>query len=263
MLLGDNNGNFTLQTKPAYTGTAAYNAPFGLVVVDVNGDGKLDALTANSYASTVGVLLGNGSGGFTLQTPLPYIGNNSRPVSLAVADVNGDGKLDLLTADYNASKLVVFQGDGSGHFTLQANSPSTGVDTQPVSMVVVDINGDGKPDVLTTNDGSSALSILLNTTGSPLPTRAALPGSRVSVYPNPAHATATLFLTGLPSTATQVQVTLLDATGRAVAHHMLSVTGGSLPLAGLAAGLYVVRMTAQDAGEQTLGELPAQRLSVW
>ncbi|TPG59494.1 hypothetical protein [Hymenobacter nivis] len=90
-----------------------------------------------------------------------------------------------------------------------------------------------------------------------------LPGTRVHLYPNPAHAAATLALAGLPARATHVQLTLLDATGRTVGRHRLGTAGGPLPLAGLAPGLYGVRLTAQDAQGRTLGELPAQRVSVW
>ena len=101
---------------------------------------------------------------------------------------------------------------------------------------------------------SAPLAVVLATQGATV--------QSLRLYPNPAHTAIALSFTGLPATATQVQATLLDATGRTIGQHMLSVTGGNLPLAGLAPGLYVVRLTAQDAQGQGLGELPAQRVSV-
>ena len=103
---------------------------------------------------------------------------------------------------------------------------------------------------------------IYRSTATLLPTRAALPSIRATLYPNPARAAATLVLAGLPATTTQVQATLLDATGRTVGQHTLGAAGGALPLAALAPGLYVVRLAALDAQGRALGELPAQRLSV-
>lgn len=57
-------------------------------------------------------------------------------------------------------------------------------------------------------------------------------------------------------------MTLLDAAGRTVGHYLLAVTGGTLPLAGLLPGLYMVQLAALDAQARGLGELPAQRLSI-
>ena len=64
---------------------------------DVNGDGKLDLISANCNTNTLSVLTNNGSGGFVLATS-PVVGNS--PLVVA-ADVNGDGKLDLISANYN------------------------------------------------------------------------------------------------------------------------------------------------------------------
>ncbi|MGI4866260.1 MAG: FG-GAP repeat domain-containing protein [Janthinobacterium lividum] len=68
-----------------------------MAVADINSDGKPDLLTANYSSSTVGVLLGTGAGIFGAATALS-LGPLSNPDNLAVADVNGDGKLDLLVA---------------------------------------------------------------------------------------------------------------------------------------------------------------------
>ena len=74
-------------------------------MADVNGDGKPDLMVANycgtdnncSTEGSAGVLLGNGDG--TFQTAVTYGSGGLNPLSVAVADVNGDGKPDLLVAN--------------------------------------------------------------------------------------------------------------------------------------------------------------------
>jgi hypothetical protein len=72
--------------------------PNSIVGADVNGDGQPDLLTANYNTSTVGVLLGTGTRSFSAVTTFST-GLASNPLRLAVADVNGDSKPDLLTAN--------------------------------------------------------------------------------------------------------------------------------------------------------------------
>lgn len=131
---------FVLQTPTFSTGGTS---PFGVVVADVNGDGKLDALIANKSTSTLGVLLGAGNGSFALQPNSPSVGSGTNPYGLAVADVNGDGKTDVLLANETTNTLGVLLGDGRGGFAPQANSPSTGAGSRPRSVAVADVNGDG------------------------------------------------------------------------------------------------------------------------
>ena len=88
----------------------------------------------------------------------------------------------------------------------------------------------------------------------------------VALFPNPARSSATLTATGLPATARTVEATLLDAVGRPVRRLTVPATAGAatatVPTAGLAAGLYLLRLEAQDAQGVGLGALPVQRLAV-
>src|SRR5205085_1468407 len=102
ILLGNGNGAF----HSAGTFAVDYR-PYIVVTGDVNGDGKLDLATANWSSGTVSVLLGNGNGTFQTQISVPDNGGGSDPVSLALGDVNGDGKLDLATANYSTNSVGV------------------------------------------------------------------------------------------------------------------------------------------------------------
>ena len=169
VLLG--NGNGTFQTVVTYTtgGSDAYS----VTVADVNGDSKPDLLVASYCANgsncngTVGVLLGNGDG--TFQTPVSYSTGGLNAYSVAVADVNDDGKPDLLVTNDSAVSsagigvLGVLLGNGDGSFQTAMSYASGGEHAR--SVAVVDVNGDGKPDLLVANisDGNDGggLGVLL------------------------------------------------------------------------------------------------------
>src|ERR1700680_2977074 len=87
--------------------------PRSVAVADVNIDGKLDLIVANSVSNTVGVLLGNGNGTFQTQQTFTV---GTTPFSVAVADVNADGKLDLITANNGGNNVTVLLGNGNGTF---------------------------------------------------------------------------------------------------------------------------------------------------
>jgi hypothetical protein len=158
VLLG--NGDGTFQAQKTF---AVGSYPSFVAVGDVNGDGKPDLAVANAGDSSnvVSVLLGNGDGTFQAQKTFTA---GVQPYSVALADLNGDNKLDLVTTNYS-NNVSVLLGNGDGTFQAQQ---TFAVDTHPSSVVVADVNGDGKPDLVvanqTTNPNTSvnnALSILL------------------------------------------------------------------------------------------------------
>src|ERR1700678_405503 len=154
------NGDGTFQTAVNY-GSGAFNAS-AMAVADVNGDGKPDLLMAsgcaNNYNCTTGavsVLLGNGDG--TLRGGVNYSPGGWTSYSVAVADVNGDGKLDLLLANQCASNnsctngtASVLLGNGDGTFQAGVSYNSGGMNG--FSILAADVNGDGKPDLLIVNE---------------------------------------------------------------------------------------------------------------
>jgi hypothetical protein len=156
VLLGNGDGTF----KTAQTFATGGSAPFGVAVADVNGDGKPDLVVANQLSNTVGVLLGNGDGTFqAVQTFTTGPG----PVAVAVADLNGDGKLDIVTTGNASPNVSVLLGNGNGTFQAVQN---WAIPSEAYGVAVADVNGDGKPDVIAANGGgyhqpNNTVSVLL------------------------------------------------------------------------------------------------------
>jgi hypothetical protein len=144
--------------------TGANSQPVAIAAADVNGDGKLDLVTANFFTAAVGVLLGTGTGTFGAATSFST-GPTNNPRYLAVADVNGDGKPDALTANAYTNTAGVLLGTGTGTFGAAATFATGG--SQPGGIAVADVNNDGNPDLLLSNYASNTVGVLLNTgTGS-------------------------------------------------------------------------------------------------
>jgi len=129
--------------------------PFFVGVADLNGDGKLDLVTANSGSNNISVLLGAGNGTFGAANNFAA---GTGPSSVVAGDFNGDGKTDLAVANYGPSSVTILLGNGSGSFQL-LNSVNVGAN--PNSIAAVDLNGDGKLDLVTANYTDGNVSILL------------------------------------------------------------------------------------------------------
>jgi hypothetical protein len=180
------NGNGTFNTAMPYPTGGFY--PDSIAIADVNRDGKPDLVVANSSVGSdgglgnVGVLLGNGDG--TFEPEMPYDSGGYGAAAVAVADVNGDGKLDVVVANCSGSSsdcsggagnVGVLLGNGDG--TFQTAVTYTSGSTYPFAVAVADVNGDGRPDIVAANcssancgQGAGYAGVLLNTT-TPWPLR--------------------------------------------------------------------------------------------
>jgi flagellin-like hook-associated protein FlgL len=147
------SGDGTFQARTTFIGNASGAAS---VLEDLNGDGNLDLIVANGFgaAGTISIHLGNGNG--TFAAPTTYAAYHT-PTSIAVSDLNSDGKLDLTIANYY-SDVSVHLGNGNG--TFQSRVPYT-MGSNSDCVITQDFNLDGKLDMVTADYTSGTLSIRL------------------------------------------------------------------------------------------------------
>jgi hypothetical protein len=140
-----NNGDGTFKGPANYSISGNVQALAG---ADLNADGKLDLVVSSGGTSAVVfVLLGNGDG--TFGSPIAYTSNllSTYATSIAVADFNADGKLDLAltNSDGPTNAVAIVFGNGDGTFQNPPLLYSAGL--LPAALVSLDVNGDGKPDL--------------------------------------------------------------------------------------------------------------------
>lgn len=153
ILLGAGAGVFG--TVTSYTAGVQLS---GIASGDIDGDNKLDVVVANNNQSIVSVLKGNGSGGFGPATNYTCNSSYNNAASIALADMNGDNKLDIVTLNYSNNGSVMLN-NGSGGFGAPIIFFCNG-SYNVNSLVVDEFNGDNKKDIAFTTSGGSTIQVL-------------------------------------------------------------------------------------------------------
>jgi len=169
LLIGDGYGGFV---PGAFFGVG--KRPYQrLRSADLNGDGKPDIVTTNLDGDSVTVLLGDGKGGFREASGSPF-NTAPAPWEVNIADVNRDGKPDLVIIPYDRdaksrggeANVTVLIGDGTGRFTPLAGSPfPLGACAQPTQVVAADLTGGRLLDIAATCVNSGQLALLTPANG--------------------------------------------------------------------------------------------------
>jgi len=152
VLTGKGTGKFN---KPVYYSTGSTANPFDVFLKDLNGDGKPDMVISNADG-TISILLNKGKVFGTASVITSVAALSPHLNSLAFADFNGDGKLDIAAASYYPGScngnVYILLGNGDGTF----QAPITVAASQNSStntLAAGDFNQDGKPDLLVTVEG--------------------------------------------------------------------------------------------------------------
>ena len=157
VLLNDGAGGFSASSFDTGLGV-----PQGFVLSDFNGDGKPDIAMTSYNFSSVRIFLNNGSGGFgQSHVDIPFTSQGQSPLTrdLFAADLNHDGKADLVVSTPGTNSLQVLLGNGSGGFTqlAQVNLP-----TNFGLLATADVNNDGAPDLILGGSGAAGtLAVML------------------------------------------------------------------------------------------------------
>lgn len=150
-MAGDGTGSFGAPAP-----FAAGTQPNAIVARDLNSDAKLDlivsswGLPATETQMSMSVLLGNGAGSFA---PAVAYAAGSRPNGVDAGDVDGDGDVDVVVAN-GGGTLSVFKGDGTGSLSAPLTLTRPAVNFR--SVVIADLNGDGRPDLTAASEGGNA-----------------------------------------------------------------------------------------------------------
>jgi hypothetical protein len=144
--------------------------PNGTAIVDIDGDSKPDMVVINNGSNTISIYKNTSvsgsvsAGSFASRVDFP---TGTLPDGLAVGDIDGDGKPDIVVSNSATSNTVsVFRNTctpgiiSAGSFAHMVEFP-TGMN--PGSLVIGDIDSDGKPDLIVANNYSNTISVLKNT----------------------------------------------------------------------------------------------------
>ncbi|HLL56116.1 MAG TPA: FG-GAP-like repeat-containing protein, partial [Myxococcaceae bacterium] len=139
-LIGNGSGGFSSTVTSTLTGVTG---PQRVVLGEVTGDGRVDAVVLNAGSGNVSVLAGNNAGSFSSATTL---NTGATPVSIALGTLNGDARLDLVVANQSPDSFSVFHNDGTTiGFSSSTSYPLTNL---PLAIGVAELTRDNIKDVV-------------------------------------------------------------------------------------------------------------------
>ncbi len=146
------NGDGSLSTATSY---AAGSSPGPVIVADTNNDGIVDIIAGARGTGHIGVFLGNGDG--TFQSRNSYaVGGFTEFHNLAAGDFDGDGNVDIASANNTDSTISILLGNGDGTYQQETNFSTGG---QLGWLVADDLNADGVVDLAVVSDANNSVEI--------------------------------------------------------------------------------------------------------
>jgi gliding motility-associated-like protein len=169
------SGSITTGSFAANVDFPIGTGPLDVVIGDLDSDGKPDLAITNSSSNSVSVLRNTStSGSITAGSFAARVDftTGTSPWGVAIGDIDGDGKQDLVVAGFSTMAVSIFRNTGSSG-SITSGSFATKVDfitgSDPLSVALGDLDGDGKPDLLATNSYNNTISVLRNTISTTVP----------------------------------------------------------------------------------------------
>ena len=181
-----NAQSFQAVTPSLQTGSSS--APYFMATGDLNNDGKPDLVVANNSAGNISVFINKttpfGSDVPTFTNATQFV-TSSTMRSVAIGDINGDGLSDIVVC-WNTTASVFINTTAKGDTTLSfAARVDYPVSSGAICIVIGDVNGDGKPDMITANYDTGTMTVLLNTTATGSKTASFLVRPDIATNANP------------------------------------------------------------------------------
>jgi len=232
-------GNISFSSKVDFTTGAN---PESIAIGDFDGDGKPDLVVVNGNSNTISVFLNtsSGSGSISYADKVDFI-TGSLPREVSIGDLDGDGKADLAVVNQTSTTVSVFRNTSSSAGSISYASKVDFIsETQPLTVSICDLDGDGKADLAVA--GGDVLSVLRNKVGNAsaptissfTPAIGALSTSVIITGTNLTGATAVSFGGTAATSFTVVSSTSITAVVGSGTSGIVSVTtpGGTATLAG-------------------------------
>jgi len=160
---------FSSSNLQGQTDFATENGLYDLCMSDLDGDGRVDIATANNKSNSISILknTSTGAGSISFTTAPLVVGVHTLHVKCG--DLNGDGKPDLVLSEdvgtTNANgRIFIFQNKstGPGNFTFASPTPLTFTSSKPVRIEIADLDLDGKPEIIFTDQSVNKVRVLVN-----------------------------------------------------------------------------------------------------
>ncbi len=167
LLLGNGTGGFQVGSNfTLFSGSSSSTFNVSSAVGDLNNDGKPDLAVGNGDTNIFSVILNNGSGGFAAPVTNTFADFNFRPRSIIIGQYTGDANLDIAVTvnsgfSDSISAAVIVPGNGTANLNV-SNPTIIPTGSLPIFVADGDFNGDGRNDLITANNGSADISVLLN-----------------------------------------------------------------------------------------------------
>lgn len=130
-----------------------HNFSLDSVLGDVDLDGDIDILVANSASQPNRLYMNNGKGFFTDETEKRLVKENDTSVHVELGDVNGDGYPDFFVANKGRDRLFINKGEKAPGYFYEKILPNEGMDDFTEDAIMGDVDGDGDLDIITSNLG--------------------------------------------------------------------------------------------------------------
>lgn len=151
--------NISFATKSDFTTTGSAE---GIAIGDLTQDGKPEIITAIGGASGISLLENTSTPGTISFSPRVHFFTDGAPYEVAIADVDGDGRADMISSNTTSNNITVYRTNGSNPLTFDTKI-NLSTATDPRGLELSDLNADGKPDIVSSHSGSdSAFCILKN-----------------------------------------------------------------------------------------------------